>query len=101
MGIDGYRRAVLMTSSHSLMTGGNARTPPLTCRGTGGGRRDAERSSALDLGPAPQQVVIDIRQLQDRFGIRVGLSQRFDGRIHIKEQATLRIVADHALNPEE
>jgi hypothetical protein len=46
-------------------------------------RRDGD-ADASDLGPAPEKIVIDVRELQNRVGIRVGASERLDRGVELK-----------------
>jgi hypothetical protein len=46
-------------------------------------RRDGD-ADASDLGPAPEKIVIDVRELQNRLGIRVGASERLDRAVELK-----------------
>jgi hypothetical protein len=46
-------------------------------------RRDGD-GDASDLSPAPEKIVIDVRELQNRVGIRVGASERLDRGVELK-----------------
>src|SRR5690606_12616450 len=53
------------------------------------------------LAPAPQQVVVDARQAQQRAALRTFAGELLDAGVELQQQLPLRLVAHKALHPEE
>ena len=76
-----------------------ARRPDSTRRESWG--RRARFPSGSGLSPHPQQVVIAAGQRDERRMSGRLLVQAHQRHVHVEEQRALRVVADHALDPEE
>ena len=55
----------------------------------------------LQLGPLPEQIVINGRELDDRRVLGVIAREFDDGHVHVEQKRSLALVADHALRPEK
>jgi hypothetical protein len=74
------------------------RTFRLTCGGIACGLDEA---GLLQISPASQEIVIDARQLQDRYVVWTVCAEALNREIEIEKKRALPVVAHHALNPEE
>src|SRR5690606_7890656 len=56
---------------------------------------------ASNLSPLPQEIVIDARELHDGRMIGHLACEALNRDVHVEQQCATRVVADHALQPEE
>src|SRR6185295_11435945 len=76
-------------------TSGAGAPPPYPGFQSGAGREGSH------LRPAAEQVVVDARELDGGRVVRPLAAHLLDGRIEIEQQGPFRVVAHHALDPEE